>query len=287
MQQLLQQFHGTSSLADRQRGARFVQQRQRRLTLMCAIVQTVMSWGKRIFLVAMRGPVTMPLELSNQWFGRKEASRMWQWVRSLFSPRPIEPEFIYDRPPEFGQDSPPDWVVEWQGGFLPGGAGFRGRLPLWSKETAVAEVEYPFSRHRPTTPRPSPVGAPAVRWLRKILSASFPGQILTVPPRSIDGIPVHLIVHRSEPLLGVKASCNLCDGYDLLRPYQQGAERSAPVVSCVDELERAVLAGAVVPPTLQMAFLLVEVTLALAEGAAPHGTASGGTQYPSVGRTTG
>lgn len=202
---------------------------------------------------------------------------MWQWVRSWFRARPIEPELIYDRPPEFGQDSPPDWVVEWQGGFLPGGAGFRGRLPLWGKETAVAEVEYPFSRRRPTTPRPSPVRASAVRWLRKILSDSFPGQILTVPPRSIDGIPVHLIVHRLEPLQGVKASCNLCDGYDLLRPYRQGAGPSAPVISWVDELERAALAGTVVPPTLQMAFLLVEVTWAFAEGAAPQGSASEGT----------
>lgn len=198
---------------------------------------------------------------------------MWRFLRSLFRlppPAPPAPEFV-NAPPEFSQNAPPDWLLEWRGAILPGGGSFRGRVPLWwAKDVTVADIEFPFSRHRPSTPRPSPLRAAVTRKLLDIVKAAFPEQLLTHPPQCIDGLPVEMVVHSRESYRGVRISCNLGDAIYLWRPCGPGGENPS-TFSCVEAIEQLERAGTAPPATYQLAFLLFETTVGLMEAGGGQG----------------
>ena len=123
-------------------------------------------------------------------------------------------------PPEFLEDSPPDWLIELKGRELPHGAVFCVRARLSRTErTGSAEIFL-----LPQTDAESPKSATTelerleIDRLLVILGFSFPVDIDDIPGETESGLPVSLTIHRLAPYAYRSATCNLAGWRDSKQP---------------------------------------------------------------------
>jgi hypothetical protein len=74
-------------------------------------------------------------------------------------------------------------------------------------------------------------------------------------------MPMEMIVHRAQPCLSIRASCNLGDALELLLTFRSPQEEADRAITSLSELvERAVAAGQPPLPVFQVAALLFDLS---------------------------
>jgi len=119
-------------------------------------------------------------------------------------------------PPEFLQETPPDWLIDMKGAGLPHGNRFSIRVQLTdSARAGTAEILIlPCSEGEEPKNASGALARSEVDRLFVTLGFSFPGDIGDVPAQVIDGIPVNISVHRHEPYSLAAGECNLAGWTD-------------------------------------------------------------------------
>lgn len=128
--------------------------------------------------------------------------------KKLFSRRKEESP---DLPPEFLQETPPDWLIDAKGQRLPNGNRFSIRVQLMDASRAgIAEILILSvnENEQPQTAR-TELLRPEIDRLFVILGFSYPQDIGDVAPGEETGTPVSISIHHREPYSSKLAECDL------------------------------------------------------------------------------
>lgn len=137
-------------------------------------------------------------------------------------------------PPEFLEDSPPDWLIELKGREMPDGNVFSVRAQL-GKVTRVGQADvFILPRTDAEVPRSASIDLEKldIDRLLVILGFSFPADIDDIAGESDSGLPVNMTIHRLAPYAARSATCNLAGWRDSKQP-------APPVVEIANILVRA------------------------------------------------
>lgn len=128
--------------------------------------------------------------------------------KKLFSRAKVDaPEL----PPEFLQETPPDWLIDAKGQRLPDGNRFSIRAQLTdSSRTGIVEILIlPLSENEQPKTAQTELLRQEIDRLFVILGFSFPEDIDHVAPGEVEGIPVSISIHRREPYSTRCVECDL------------------------------------------------------------------------------
>jgi hypothetical protein len=153
------------------------------------------------------------------------------FLKRLFSKPAREPA---DVPPEFLQETPPDWLLDLKGKESPEGSNFSIRVQLFTAQrTGTAEILIlPRDESEQPKTATTELARPELDKLFVILGFSFPDEMESVPVDDSEGPSVTLSVHRREPLQMRSADCNLAGWLD-------SKKTGAPVI----EISRILIAA--------------------------------------------
>src|ERR1700722_19073769 len=143
--------------------------------------------------------------------------------KKLFSRRKEEAP---DLPPEFLQETPPAWLIDARGQWLPDGNSFSIRVQL-TQATRTGTVEIvilPLNESEQLKSAQTELQRQEIDRLFVILGLSFPRETDTVAPGEEEGIPVSLSIHRREPYSAVLAECDLASWLVTRKPGPPGVE---------------------------------------------------------------
>jgi len=149
----------------------------------------------------------------------------------LFGKTKSAPEEL---PPEFLEDSPPDWLIELKGQEMPDGSVFSIRAQL-GKVTRIGKADILIlPRMDAEAPRSAATELEKldIDRLLVILGFSFPVDIDDIAGETISGLPVSMTIHRMSPYASRSATCNLAGWRDSKQP-------APPVVEIANILARA------------------------------------------------
>lgn len=123
-------------------------------------------------------------------------------------------------PPEFLEDSPPDWLIELKGREFPNGNVFSVRARLSKTERAGKADIFLLPRADAESPKSATTELERLEIdrLLVILGFSFPVDIDDIPGETESGLPVSLTIHRLAPYSSRSASCNLAGWRDSRQP---------------------------------------------------------------------
>ncbi len=148
----------------------------------------------------------------------------------LFGKTKSAPEEL---PPEFMEDSPPDWLIELKGQEMPDGSVFSVRAQL-RKITRIGTADILIlPRTDAEVPRSATTDLEKldIDRLLVILGFSFPADIDDIAGETTSGLPVSLTIHRLAPYASRLATCNLAGWRDSKQP-------APPVVEIANILVR-------------------------------------------------
>ncbi|HZQ47861.1 MAG TPA: hypothetical protein VFC07_12660 [Verrucomicrobiae bacterium] len=125
-----------------------------------------------------------------------------------------------DLPPEFHQETPPDWLIDAKGQLLPDGNRFSIRVQLTdASRTGIAEIVIlPLNENEQPKSAQTGLLRNEIDRLFVILGFSFPADIDSVAPGAETGAPVNISIHRREPYSSKFAECDLASWLDTRKP---------------------------------------------------------------------
>ncbi len=133
--------------------------------------------------------------------------------KKLFSRRKEE---MPDLPPEFLQETPPDWLIDAKGQRLPIGNRFSIRVQLTDvSRVGIAEILIlPANENEQPQSAVTELLKPEIDRLFVILGFSYPEDIADVAPGEETGTPASISIHHREPYSFKLAECDLAAWLD-------------------------------------------------------------------------
>jgi hypothetical protein len=135
------------------------------------------------------------------------------FLKRLFGRHKSEPQEL---PPEFLQENPPDWLIDFKGQSSPEGRRFSVRVQLSeTSRVGVAEILIlPRDDNGEPKSATGELNRVELDRLLVILGFSFPNDIADVGADLSEGLGANITVHRREPYTLVAARCNLAGWLD-------------------------------------------------------------------------
>ena len=155
--------------------------------------------------------------------GKAQLDLNMSFLTRLFSKRK---EKLDDLPPEFLQETPPDWFIDLKGQELAAGKRFSIRVQLFeTARVGTAEILIlPAQPGEQPKTADAQLARPEVDRLLVMLGFSFPQDISDTAVGEQTGLPVDILVYRRDPFSQVSAHCDLTGRLDSKTQMPPGVE---------------------------------------------------------------